>query len=846
MFGDRDYLRTVEVGRRNQEVKVLIQNWCRHARIEKCGGTGMIEAATGFPIGHHSMACDHAPAGGSATWRLEDAAIEFYDRHCVGCKVRHPLRLPNLIQLVHSRDKQESDNAAHFERHAKTLRDEFDSRQAVRTALQVSATVPVATLIEDLQLLDQSRTQQASEKVIATALLAPEVFNSSVVEHLFHLIEASESWAIETSLRCLRIVGDNHTRLVDCAMQSLSMGCSINTAAEILLAYLDLVDESRVQPAVKSLCLLAAPPRSDFGYFESDSRPEALRALVSKFPASVEKAFDALIGSSSGEEVALAARAIPLIYANGAYPSGVVRSLAAKLARVDSVVDGDRDSEIDKVAHELKRALVHAMLADSNQVDTLLESYYRGASNAGEARIAKVYASLLSLPGNRFESVDTVPDLRPYATALRRILQWTSATKNQEVIQALQEAFRRFPAQLAQVAYEQMESLLGSAALVDQALTNFASPPRIQTESNSFLAHLDRENQRQRLAGLRDSLLEWASSAAAVHPGAAAKFIGFVASDVQWPEQFRSALIKALPPLMNTAASTNSVLPFLYGAMVGESALVRIAAARALQELHYSRINDLPSLVHDAFLLFLSDPIIGVHQSAVEALRRISLPKEYEECIRWRLIAIFSVYLREGREHDEFLVTCVDLLVSRMDDETSFSGEWAPVFVAVLMKVDNLTLLRHGRSWMLKRLINVEGFPDLLLKLLRSAERNEHHDEELVSLLHELPKHGVINMRPSLVALCAQVPGDRILVGACIEVLSSAEAWDASAEIAGCAHDAISDSKRMQMRKQYAQLTVLSTEFERHLANGRHKDALACAAKWRCIAEKVKSGRGGE
>jgi hypothetical protein len=47
----------VNVGQHNQEVKVLIQNWCGHATTEKTGGTGMIEAATGLAIGHHSMAC---------------------------------------------------------------------------------------------------------------------------------------------------------------------------------------------------------------------------------------------------------------------------------------------------------------------------------------------------------------------------------------------------------------------------------------------------------------------------------------------------------------------------------------------------------------------------------------------------------------------------------------------------------------------------------------------------------------------------------------------------------------------------------------------------------------------
>lgn len=846
MIGERDYLRTVEVGQRNQEVKVLIQNWCGHARIEKFGGTGMIEAATGFPIGHHSMACDHAPAGGSATWHLEDAALEFYDRNCVSCKVRQPLRLPNLVELVRRRDQQVAVRVADQEREAKKLRDEFDVRQKARAALQANATVPVAALIEDLQLLDQTRAEPESEKIIATARLAPEVFNAGFIEHLFRLIEANESWMIETALSCLRMVSPDHKRLVACAMQCLSLGRNTKTAAEILLAHRDLVEASQVESAIRSLCFLAAPPRSEFDYSEPEKRPEALQALASRFPAPVEKALDILIASSSGTAVKAAARAIPLVYGGVAYPSGLVRSLAAKLTRADSLVDSDRDSEIDKVVHELERALVYAMLADDQHVDALLANYYQGASSAGEARIAGVYSSLLRLPGNRFESVDVVPDLRPYGTALRRILTWASATQNQEVIQEVHEALRHFPEQLAQVAYEQMELLLGTAALVDQVLTDFMNSPIPPEVANNFLAQMERSNQRQRLAGLRAAILEWASSAAAAHPAAAVKFIGFIASNVQWPEQFRSALVKALPPLMHTAASTNAVLPFLYGAMVGESALVRMAAARALQELGGSRVSDLPSLMHDAFLLLLSDPIIGVHQSAAEALERISLPDEYEDRITERLIAIFMAYAQEGSSHDDFRVTCIELLVSRLHREASFSGEWAPIFVAVLMKVDDTTLLRTGRSWMLKRLVNVDGFPDLLLKLLRSAERHEHFDDQLISLLRELPKNGLLSMRVSLVALCEQLPHDRVLAAACIEVLSAADAWDAAARIAGHSHDALADSTQMLVRKQYAQLTVLATQFEQHLAEGRHSDALGCADRWRHILEEVKRGRGGE
>ena len=147
---------------------------------------------------------------------------------------------------------------------------------------------------------------------------------------------------------------------------------------------------------------------------------------------------------------------------------------------------------------------------------------------------------------------------------------------------------------------------------------------------------------------------------------------------------------------------------------------------------------------------------------------------------------------------------------------------------------------------MLKRLVNVEGFPDLLLKLLRSAERNEHYDDQLVSLLREVPRNGLLGMRESLVSLCAQLPHDGVLAAACIEALSAADAWDAAAKIAGHSHAALDDSTRMRVRKQYAQLTALASEFERYLAEGRQLDALGCASRWRHILEEVERGRGDE
>src|SRR3546814_2926737 len=101
---DPDIERAIQDGKRNQDAKHLIHNWCRHARVEKVGGTGIIEMRTGLPIGHHAMVCDFASASGMATWLLEESAVRFHDANCVGCTHRVPVALPKFVLLVAQRD----------------------------------------------------------------------------------------------------------------------------------------------------------------------------------------------------------------------------------------------------------------------------------------------------------------------------------------------------------------------------------------------------------------------------------------------------------------------------------------------------------------------------------------------------------------------------------------------------------------------------------------------------------------------------------------------------------------------------------------------------------------------
>ncbi len=100
MNTDRGIQRAISIGEANKRVTELAQNWCAHLRVELRGGVGIVEQMTGLPIGMRAITCEYARARGIAGMDLEHVAIDFYERNCIGCQDRRPVRLPNLLELA--------------------------------------------------------------------------------------------------------------------------------------------------------------------------------------------------------------------------------------------------------------------------------------------------------------------------------------------------------------------------------------------------------------------------------------------------------------------------------------------------------------------------------------------------------------------------------------------------------------------------------------------------------------------------------------------------------------------------------------------------------------------------
>ena len=192
------------MGEHNQATVTLVRNWCAHARIEKFGGVGIVEQMTGYPIGPHGVICDYAPAGGMYSPDLAMAALDFHDRHCVGCQHPKACRLsesqpaPRRARRRHQVGCTEREQAATL-----AYEDTRAARRAVRVALRAQVDAVSATTVDQIAALDGEGDSTTAAALIASARLAPEAFPVPIIAYLFEVSEAQEGWAIDAALQIL-------------------------------------------------------------------------------------------------------------------------------------------------------------------------------------------------------------------------------------------------------------------------------------------------------------------------------------------------------------------------------------------------------------------------------------------------------------------------------------------------------------------------------------------------------------------------------------------------------------------------------------------------------------------
>jgi hypothetical protein len=824
-------------GERNKATIELIRNWCRHARISKFGGVGIVEAQTGLPIGHHAMACDHAVANGIAAWDLADAAIDFYDRNCAHCLLRVPVGLPNISALVAERDarRQRSINEKLvFQRASDQARNQ---RCAVRHALRAQLSAPSAGIVDCLDDLDQEKPGDASSRLLAIADMAPEKFSPPLIEYLYALLEAQEGWFIDTGLVLLRKLGSEPIRLTRCAVKELCRGRLSSIAAEIIERYAVHVDTSEIADALPALIELSSPEPAPFSY-ERASVETPLRALYAAHAPQVAAAIEALLVERNSYHVSLGAAGIlVLAEIDKTIAPRFVRTLAAKLTGVKWTIDERRTGYAgdDPCIYRMQEALQVALEHATAETDVMIQRFLAGAIGDGEVRLIQVYARALRT--RRKWKEPPAPSTPATRVAIKRLVAAGVTHRNKEVLTEVLNSMTHSSDDHVEAARLEFTALLGAAVLMDDELKRFDSPP----PPREFLQLLEHQTARHQRVQLQGTFLKWAAEAANGSDSHIDQYLDVLAGIPEEREELRAGFIENCHPILRSPAGLNRMLPSLYASLVGASTRGRAAAASMIGKLGRNGSNDLPDLVFEAFTALLSDPYVLVHRSAVDALENFELPQHLNGAAS-AAVSQWINYYHVSREDDTFLVECIRLFLWRFASDASKKGKLGQLLMAILEHVDP-EVLRHNFRWLHKHLRDRDEFIPLLLNLLGPVAAFHERADYLLNVLAEMPVAALQKHKSAIAGVGSAKETHALCAMRIIEVLTRGGAWDEAAQVGQSLHDHVPATTEHSVLKLNTNLDRMAARFEQALAH-RHLEAIPrLASEWNSTVDQIKENQ---
>ncbi|MBI5313545.1 MAG: hypothetical protein HZB28_10610 [Methylocystis sp.] len=825
MRTDKRIREAMEAGTRNQETAVLVRNWCANVRIEKSGGVGLVEAQTGLPIGHHSLACDHAGGGAMATWDLRDAALDFHDRYCVDCKLRKPSGFPSLSKLVAERDQRHVEAERERSRASAEAEDALHKRQAVRAALQAKLPPLSSAIIEHIGDLDLNRTEENRARVVESAQLAARHFTDDVVSYVVVLTE-TEYWFQETGLLVLDAVNADPVRIARLAISALARSSSMRVAARILERHAAHIEPERLAPALPAIMHIANPGHSSFAMVEPPpAEPALLRSLYRTHREAVDVTIEALISSYTDTRIDLAARSISAI---GVEDPSIFkthrRTMVATFVRAASLVH-DFD-EYHRGVHDLQSAIIAAFFQFPDEIDQLISEYLQGATDDQMQRAMTLYERFMSVD-RRFDAAPVDANSKPHRIAFSRVLWAATTLTTAEPLRVVASAFHGKPDHLVEIARAEIDGLIGAMLLMDQRVQQHEdSQP---TEPQDFLHHLESANKRETLAGLAASFAKWAAIAAKSDPLLRRKLIACFDHIPEGREGLRGRFLKQLAEFGDTVDGFHLILPFLYQNLVCASPLLRAYAAETIAELPSTAHRNLPPLVYEAFSVLLYDPYVIVHQAAIHALRQFALPQELMRNATRAVLTVIRAY-ESNQKEARFLIDAISWLAAELKRSGNADKNVARFLVSVLCKIEPETL-RYEIRWCARSLSGTYGFVDVVMRILPFVDGRDNDDE--IDLLDRIPPEEVLRRKSELCAIGVQLATDQMWITArIVETLTRAAAWHDARQLLEDAIAAVPNTVQMRMRRMTLQSLLISARLEESIADGAVGNAAALDKEW--------------
>jgi hypothetical protein len=826
---DREIRRAIEAGERNQKALELVRNWCAHVRIEKFGGTGLVEQMTGLPIGTHGLKCEHATAGGMYTPDLRDAAVDFYDRNCVDCEKRKPVNVPNLMVFVNERDALRAAEVQKAEAERAREAEAFDARRAARLRLRQGLSPLAAAIVDHIDELDERRDEEHRNRLCESARLAPEHFVDPVVAHIFELTER-EPWFTEAGLTVLDHIKADAARIARLALAPIGKTWPIDTHARVLLSRLSDIDAEQIPNALPAIIELASPSDDLIVGQPPPAKPELLHGLWEAHPAAMREGLDRLLSSRRYYEVELGGRGLLVLHERDpAVMQNFARTMVSKFARAALLLD---DFEEDYQAFRyLRDAIVAAFEHAPDEVDALVQEYIASSDRASKDRAYKIYEA--TFRSHRHDGRPIPADSRVHRLSFQRILWAATSDSSEDVLQTAREVFRGRPYEMVEIARAELDGLLGALLLLDDRLRHHDETPK--PEGEILLQAIERNNRRMAITGLMESLVEWVSIAAKDDPALVKKVVEMIDRIPEGRDYLKGIALGSIQHLGETVEGLKLMLPHLYYGLVGPSVVVRSYAATALGE---ARHQNIPPLVYEAFSVLLWDQYKMVHTSAVHALRHFEVPESVRGRTAQALLDLIRYYAQQSHE-DRFVVECVEQVAYELRRIGKTRGEVAKYLVKVLLNVDPIYLQNEVRS-LARVLGQTEGFADILIKLVPLARDHGYRRGDELDFLKELSDEAILARRAAFEKLGSELAPTRPwLAIQIVETLARVGAWAETRKIAEAAANMEPTVHNTAIRV-HMNFVRIAAAFEEAVAEGRPSELSSLTQQWEETTEQQK------
>jgi hypothetical protein len=854
-LADAEAEHALALGLRNAQVIELFERYCANVRVEVMSGTGMLEAATGLPIGHRAFRCAYAPGGVQYGADLEEVAVEFYEEHCRGCgdRVRSSLLGDSIATVADARHaaldaRAALETAEKAERQRQ--REDRAARRARRRVGEPYQTVRQLECVDRLDAAEGSPDAADVEELVRTAALGPEIVSAATAGELVDLArDAQVPWAVREAAQAVLVPLTSAGRVpaetaAEIALASLAEG-SGTQAGRLLVTAADAVQaESITGNVARSAVELAghtgdpvALAMSRFSSRAVAADPAPLLLCADRNADVVLQAVERMLASASQEPPTALCRDTlvgPDGQPLGSVPESTSFPGAADRSRsIAAVACLPLIEEMPAMAARLVEALARSLeFPDQDRYDAppsrmagmtlgqgLLRRYDevapavlavapRVSAEARKSLFAAISSALHSAGGRQLSDPASLPRL--VQLAVDRLQGDWGEEVSTEAALTLRDQARFHPERLDGHA----DGFVG--ALVMETTRPAGSVSGLVVPGVDPLSGIEELARRQRRA-TRISCLEQAigylvEAGADDATGALLSLLDTDDDGSADAVSVRASATRLLGKIGSRAARLPAVVPRLYTGLLHAQDKVRRAAVQSWADLA-GQPQPLPSTLLDLLPALLADAHVAV--STLQLIDRLEIPPER----RPELLELVSGLSRAAHRAvlnnpEQTIASCVNALRSLASDLPDHDAE-EPVALALVIsdRLSSHDLRDLLLSWWPPRLANSGLFAVRALSVLAAPEFADYFNERdyrvqaaLLACPYGTSLQPLDSFMPTTDLHLPDRPWPALEM---IEVLQRAGRWDDAAEIARHIHAAIPGTQEHQAR---ADLTAIIAE----------------------------------